>query len=518
MLTIGSHPSGAVDLESLVSPGELFAAHAKEIRECADCHESFERGGENDRCIKCHEPVGQDLNAGQGFHGRIGDPAAVSCRSCHTEHKGADADIVGFVPESFDHQRTDFALDGAHASVACTGCHESGKLYREAPVDCTACHGDEDPHKGRLGERCQDCHQPASWRQVEFDHAKTRFPLEGRHADAACALCHPRQRFKETAMKCVSCHRVDDVHRGRLGPKCEACHDSGDWKQSPFDHARETRFALEGRHAALACNQCHESDPKVVKVSTDCRSCHAADDDHQGRRGDACEKCHGTRDWKTVDFDHTTRTEFPLRGSHEKLACDLCHVGTLYAQKTPARCVSCHEIADVHEGTAGDDCGKCHRESSWREVVHFDHDLTAFPLLALHQLATCEDCHVSRRFREAGSTCVECHGRADVHERTLGGACALCHNPNGWERWRFDHATQTEYALEGAHENLQCRACHTRAVDSPATTARFGSYIELSSRCRSCHLRDSPHEDAFGRDCERCHVDTSWKEIERKSQ
>jgi hypothetical protein len=37
--------------------------------------------------------------------------------------------------------------------------------------------------------------------------------------------------------------------------------------------------------------------------------------------------------------------------------------------------------------------------------------------------------------------------------------------------------------------------------------------IKLSKECRGCHLQESPHNDAFGRDCERCHVDTSWKKI-----
>jgi hypothetical protein len=54
-------------------------------------------------------------------------------------------------------------------------------------------------------------------------------------------------------------------------------------------------------------------------------------------------------------------------------------------------------------------------------------------------------------------------------------------------------------------------ACH-RAESSTSS----GGTLALPTTCRSCHLRDSPHDDAYGRDCERCHVDTSWKQIERR--
>ena len=512
-------PVGAVDLENLVSPGALFEAHARKATECADCHKRFDREAQRDRCFVCHEEVARDVGSGRGFHGRIGDGSSLSCRTCHPDHRGADADILGLVPESFDHTRTDFELSGAHASTLCSACHEPDKPHRDAPGECSACHGgEEDPHGGRLGEACQDCHEPAGWKEIRFDHTATRFPLEGRHAEAACELCHPRQQFRETPTECVTCHRVDDVHRGRLGAKCGDCHDARSFEKSRFDHAKETQFALRERHATLECRQCHVSNAATEKLDRACIACHAADDDHHGNRGGDCGSCHDARSWKRTSFDHDRDTKFALRESHRDLACDLCHTSPLDAGKTPSRCASCHGLADVHEGSLGSDCGRCHRESRWRDTLPFDHDLTRFPILALHQVATCEDCHVSQRFGDAETTCAGCHRAADVHERTLGPACALCHSPNGWERWQFDHARQTDYPLTGAHENLQCRVCHVDPVQASATTARLGGYIDLSSRCRSCHLRESPHDDAFGRDCERCHTDTSWKEILRRSR
>jgi hypothetical protein len=103
------------------------------------------------------------------------------------------------------------------------------------------------------------------------------------------------------------------------------------------------------------------------------------------------------------------------------------------------------------------------------------------------------------------SSCVGCHEGEDVHLQRLGPACEECHNPNGWSFWRFDHDSQTEFPLDGAHTDLVCHACHR---------ASLASEIDLPRHCQGCHARDDVHSGAFGRSCERCHRDTSWEEIE----
>lgn len=503
----------AVDLERLVSPGPLIAAHEREAESCRACHARFDRSSQIDLCLKCHEDVAGDLERRQGFHGRL--PTGSECRGCHGEHEGADADITGLLAESFDHGRTDFPLEGGHAAVACAACHPPDRKRREAPTDCASCHGDDDPHEGRLGERCGSCHDPEAWTRPSFDHDTTKFPLAGRHAEAACQACHPGQRFGPTATECAACHRVDDVHRGRLGPDCAKCHDPNGWKQSGFDHGRETRFPLSGRHAGLDCRRCHGGEPLAPakwRPEQRCVGCHRSDDDHHGLRGLRCESCHDSVAWSRTRFDHQRDAHFALAGAHAGLACDLCHVGALNETKTPTRCVDCHATVDVHASSLGSDCSSCHGEAGWRERVRFDHGRSDFPLLGLHQLASCEDCHPSARFGEAETACAACHVGADVHEGGLGSGCAHCHNPNGWARWLFDHDRQTKFPLAGGHTGLACRACH-RGRGASATPAKAP---ELSTRCRACHLPDSPHDDAFGRDCERCHVDLSWKQIRRR--
>ncbi len=565
-------------LETLVMPGPVIAGHAKVETECRRCHEPFSKVEQKTLCLACHKEVGQDIAAGRGFHGRAPGIAASECKRCHTEHEGRDADIVGLDRETFDHRLTDFPLDAAHRGVACQGCHSPDRAFRAAPSECVACHRDDDPHRGRLGAACADCHTGATWREARFDHDKaTRFPLAGKHAKVACAACHSEARYKGTPTKCAACHRLNDVHggrfgarcetchapagwrgivfdhardtrfplagahkaapcaachgeriggpekpptrcvachekddehKGRNGPKCESCHIAASWSRTTFDHARDARFALKGRHAALACAACHEGPVFEVKLGRTCAACHEADDVHKGGLGADCAACHGETDWKRVAFDHARDTRFLLVGAHESAVCRACHTPAKAPNGKRARlatdCFACHEADDVHDGKLGRDCARCHNARGWAGEVFFDHDLTRFPLIGLHATVPCAECHLAQTFKETPLDCAACHAEADVHKQTLGADCALCHNPNGWDLWRFDHDTQTDFRLTGAHDGLECRACHREPVTGE---------ISLARNCNACHQADDVHRGRFGARCERCHTTRSFKEI-----
>jgi hypothetical protein len=199
-------------------------------------------------------------------------------------------------------------------------------------------------------------------------------------------------------------------------------------------------------------------------------------------------------------------TKFPLRAAHAKVKCDTCHTGDLYRDKLATTCISCHRKDDRHNGGLGTRCEQCHGEDHWRRITSFDHDVTRFPLIGRHAIVTCEECHRSLRFKGTPLTCVSCHPDHH-HEGRLGPNCALCHNPNGWTRWRFDHDTQTHYPLTGAHRGLECQACH---VTKDITE------IKLASDCNACHSKDDVHNGAFGRTCERCHITTSFKQVGKR--
>ena len=499
--------SGDWSWKRLVMPGELSRAHADLAGDCSQCHTAFDLADEARRCLVCHEDVANDLAAGTGHHGRAPGRVGEDCRSCHTEHRGAEFDILGLQPASFDHSLTDFALLGPHAAQLCESCHASGDAYRDAPSDCVDCHAEDDAHGGTLGRDCVSCHRVSlergakGWATARFDHDETRFPLTGGHVDVACGLCHSGADYTAAPTECASCHRLDDAHQGAFGSDCASCHDTRSWARSGFDHEAVSGFALAGRHAAAECRSCHVEPPGHATLPKDCGSCHRLDDAHRGAYGADCERCHESRAWAPSTFDHEKATEFTLVGAHERLECSTCHTRTLAEPALETACIGCHRGDDPHASQLGRACGDCHTQQTFVSDVFFDHDLTRFPLLGLHAQATCEDCHATPRFRDAEALCESCHTADDIHEGSLGDGCARCHNPNGWPIWRFDHDAQTDFALHGRHADLSCASCHLPGRAGP----------ESSGACESCHARDDAHRGSFGRDCGLCHGDEAWR-------
>ena len=423
--------------EQLVMPGPIIEGHAKLEKECRNCHEPFSRKYQIRLCLDCHKDIALDRMSRKGFHGRHIDASTRECTFCHTDHNGRKADIIQLDRETFNHSFTNFALQDAHRTVPCAGCHAPTVAFRKAPGTCFECHKSVDPHQGRLGEKCETCHAEKAWRQVKaFNHDTTRFPLKGAHRAVACSACHIGERYKDIGLECVNCHQIQDVHAGRYGAKCDSCHEP-------------------------------------VK-------------------------------WKTIHFDHD-KTDYPLRGAHVKVKCDGCHTGDLYHDKLRTTCVSCHKKDDRHEGKLGTRCEQCHSDATWRRTS-FDHDVTRFPLIGHHSVVPCEECHRSQRFKGTPLACESCH-RDRHHEGRLGPNCALCHNPNGWKSWRFDHDAQTRYPLTGAHRGLDCQTCHvTKNVAKPT----------LPTECVACHRKDDAHHGSFGPSCERCHTTTSFKSMDRR--
>ncbi len=495
--------ANAITPEQLFMPGKVIKGHAKYEDRCKLCHQPFKKKSQQALCLDCHKKIASDISKGRGFHGLSKDVKKTECKHCHTDHKGRDADIVRFDKEIFDHGVTDFPIKGRHKRVTCERCHEKGAKYREAPLKCIRCHKEDDRHRARLGKDCSRCHMEKGWREVRFSHDDLDFPLKGRHRDIPCGVCHVNERWKRLPRTCYSCHRLNDIHDLRYGRKCERCHNSKDWKKISFDHD-ETKFPLKGRHTRVECGLCHRGDVYKEKIGKTCYACHKNDDEHRGRYGKKCNTCHKeSREWKHYTFNHS-KTDYPLKGRHRRLDCDLCHKGRLYKEKLGTACYDCHRIDDVHRGKEGKRCGECHDERGWTKKVFFEHDITRFPLIGLHAVTLCEECHTTEAYRDTPTRCVECHKADDKHETRLGKRCGLCHNPNGWGLWEFDHDTETDYTLDGGHKGLKCEACHSKPVRGD---------IKISRSCYSCHRDDDIHTGEFGRYCERCHTTDSFNEI-----
>lgn len=426
------------------------------------------------RCVGCHFDE---------HRGQEGD----DCKKCH----GLDA----WKPaKGFDHDETDFRLVGKHRKVGCEKCHatEVDRATKEgafpAPVApmftrftpvahdrCTACH--QDPHDGRFGDRCEQCHDESSWtkisRRLEKErrfHEKTRYPLRGAHVTVACRSCHlplGRRTLLYRGLPfaaCTDCH--PDGHFGQIEGDCERCHSVEAFVPPSFDveaHER-TDYPLEDAHRAVACSRCHEAKEDMraqvpdalarglrrrgrsVLISTarlavgrpeGCETCHQ--DPHGAQfEGKACSACHGTTGFSDLSFDHQKDSRFPLTGAHEKARCERCHQvlskaeGFVRYRPLNLACAACHP--DPHAGqftveeTGATDCAACHRTTDFEKTT-FDHQKDSrFPLTGKHRAVECGGCHPTvklpgrgevRRYRPLPLRCDGCH--ADFHEGAFEG-------------------------------------------------------------------------------------------------
>jgi hypothetical protein len=499
--------AGAVELEKLVMPGEVIDGHADIESDCSDCHVAFSRNQQNPLCEACHEDVAADIQKSLGYHGRAEDARTQECASCHTEHRGRDANIVVLNPKLFDHRLTDFVLEGGHTEVACEDCHDVGTKHRQATSLCFDCHAEDDVHSGGLGEDCESCHVVTSWVEAEFDHGEeTGYALLSGHLEVQCTACHVDHIYVDTPTDCYSCHRDDDTHDGLNGSDCAFCHVASSWTEAQFDHGAETTFALLGKHGEIGCSDCHAENKFEQKLDTECIACHREDDEHDGFNGEDCGACHSSSSWSESLFKHEMETDFALLGGHADLVCGDCHVQPVHEVLLETDCYGCHQDDDSHENQLGKACGQCHNESGWTVNVLFDHGLTAFPLIGSHRDSDCADCHETARFNDAPEACIDCHRDEDVHERKLGTDCGTCHSPTDWAFWDFDHNRRTTFELDGAHLDLRCEACHTRPMSGA---------IEMSDSCGGCHRGDDVHDGDFGNDCERCHTTRDFQSAER---
>jgi hypothetical protein len=465
------------------------------------------------KCEKCHEPkkkyweAPSDCNACHKKDDVHKGALGAKCADCHTDNDWKET-------PKFDHDKTRFALKGKHVDTKCVDCHKKGDDYKNAPRTCIGCHKKDDEgkkgHKGLYGEKCETCHGAKAWKPATFNHdTDTKYALRGKHRSTKCADCHTGHLYKDkVGSECIDCHKKDDDsakgHKGNLGRDCAACHVEAGWKEKgKFDHDK-TDYPLLGKHRDVKCADCHKS-TKYKEAPKDCYSCHKKDDKHEATLGTKCESCHSERDWKDVKrFDHD-KTKFKLRNAHaaKKVVCKDCHSDLKHYRDTPMDCYACHKKDDKHEGQLSLKCATCHNDRDWKTTV-FDHGLTRFPLLGKHDKVECKDCHKNARFKDAKIACVACHLKDDVHKKTLGPACEPCHNARSWKAWDFDHDKRTKYVLDGKHKGVACKACHTQPMEDKVIT---------STRCYSCHAKSDVHDGTYGRQCEQCHVTSSFKTI-----
>ncbi len=327
-------------------------------------------------------------------------PASASAGRCHTEHKGRAADIVQLDRADFAHRYTDFALEGAHADLDCALCHKPGLAWRKAPATCAGCHKADDVHKGQLRQSCGECHGAASWTGGKFDHDKTDFKLTGAHVPLSCNACHIAGRYAQTPKSCNGCHATDDEHRGARGTDCAKCHVTKEWKTAKYDHLKETGYELAGR--ARSHHLCRVP-PQRQSKGQDSEGLQRLP---PGRRHACGSLRHpiaptatATKSGRSRTTTMPASTNLRWTDAHARIDCYACHTAVAARQKLAKDCAGCHRSEDAHGGKLQGGCDSCHGQSTWRSDIVFDHDLTKYPLLGLHRVASCAQCHHDRGLR-----------------------------------------------------------------------------------------------------------------------
>jgi len=307
--------------------------------------------------------------------------------------------------------------------------------------------------------------------------------------------------FSSSILAQFSPGKLSNAHKDLEGlNNCTKCHEVG----ASISEAR--------------CLDCHKALNKRIKANKgfhvskkvkgkSCISCHS---EHHGRKFDAL---HFDED----NFEHEL-TGYKLEGAHAKVDCQDCHKPDFISDKKlkknkktflglATECLSCHE--DYHQGTLPESCLDCHTMKTFKKVPRFDHNDTKFPLKGSHNDVSCIDCHKmtkrnGKKFQLFNglkfSKCTDCH--EDPHENKFGQNCTECHNEKSWHILNigkeFDH-DKTGYPLEGKHEEVDCKECHTNGYKENL------SY----TFCTDCH--DDYHEgdfvDSSGSvtDCIECH-------------
>jgi nitrate/TMAO reductase-like tetraheme cytochrome c subunit len=179
---------------------------------CLECHKkdkdwNFRKIGE--KCVDCH----------QNIHKNAIDVTYIPEENCEKCHNVATWNNV-----KFDHNLTTFKLEGKHAEQTCKKCHFEEKsdgtvLQKFASLKnskCEDCH--IDIHHAQFRENnqtlCLNCHDFKSWKPEKFNHANTRFKLDGGHKNVACIKCHKEVKvenatftnYKLKDIKCINCH------------------------------------------------------------------------------------------------------------------------------------------------------------------------------------------------------------------------------------------------------------------------------------------------------------------------
>ena len=228
--TLSENCSGCHDTEAFKPAGRFDHARAafqlagkhREVL-CISCHKAGTRNGQkfqefkgikSDNCSDCHKDI---------HNNKFGQ----ACTQCHTEQSFS---IIKGVP-NFNHDKTNFKLEGKHQKVACNACHKTKFTNVLKYGRCKDCHTDY--HKNQFTRNgvspdCSQCHMVTGFAEFTYtieQHNARVFPLKGAHLAIPCYSCHKKEmnkpdttwKFRDIGKQCHDCHT--DIHQSLISEK-----------------------------------------------------------------------------------------------------------------------------------------------------------------------------------------------------------------------------------------------------------------------------------------------------------
>ncbi len=201
LYTIEKHQTTAFPLKGAHVATPCFACHTKQDKW------TFRNLGS--KCVDCHKDIHEEHISAKYYPDK-------KCETCHNNDSWSSV--------TFDHELTNWSLEGKHKEVNCRKCHflssnrnnSEKQSFKTLENSCSTCH--ENIHHDQFAINgvtdCARCHVADSWFPKNFDHDATEFPLDGKHADVECKECHKPSKqdeegfvtFKIEKFKCVDCH------------------------------------------------------------------------------------------------------------------------------------------------------------------------------------------------------------------------------------------------------------------------------------------------------------------------
>ena len=460
------------------------------------------------------------LSFGQSPHGDL----KIDCAECHNPSGWA----IDYATLKFDHDTTDFELDGSHETTDCKACHND-LTFQNVSTDCISCH--LDVHNQTVGNDCMRCHNSESWLVFNIPelHEQNGFPLIGAHNNLGCIECHDATAttlsFFPIGNECIQCHRDDYLAASNpnhamsgFSTDCIECHSplAFDWDAEGFNH---DFFPLTGGHDLQDCSACHDVS-NLGNVSSDCFACHM--DDYASTTNPNhvsagfptdCAECHSTNPgWMPAILNHDF---FPLTLGHDIMDCNACHINGNY-NNTPTDCFACH--SEDYASTTNPNhqaanfptnCAACHTTNPGWMPANFNHGF--FPLTLGHDIQDCTDCHINNNYTNTPTDCVACH-LDDYNAATdpnhvaaqFPTDCVICHTTSpGWMPANFNHDGMYFPIYSGKHDGewdqcidchinpnnysvFTCITCHTK-IETNDQHDGVSGYVYESNACFACH-------------------------------